>query len=165
MWLRRSSVLKFLVLFCASFLIACTTVNNKVGEALNLDTDLKLHMIAAHELNPDEKNQSSPVFIRLYELTSLKALENASFIDIYERDAEILGDTLIAKQELKRVVPGTQRIERFVLTEGTRYVALFAEFYRYKDSKFKVAFPVTTSNVVRNSIKINVAGNSLSLDD
>ncbi len=165
MWFTRRKLVKLFAVVCTGLIAGCSTVNNKVGEALNLDTDLKLHLIAAPELNPDEKNQSSPVFIRLYELTSLKAFENANFIDIYERDAEILGDTFVAKQELKRVVPGTQRIERFVLQDGTRYVALFAEFYRYKDSKFKVAFPVTSSNVVRNSIKVNLSGNSVILDD
>jgi len=152
-------------LVSALFLAACTTVNNKVGEALSLDTDLKLQISAGRAINPDEKDQASPVFIRLYELNSVKAFEMADFIDIYESDTEILADTLVAKQELKRVVPGTQRIERFVLSKGTRYVGLFAEFYRYKDARAKVVFPVTSSNVVRNSIKINVSGTSISLNE
>lgn len=157
--------MKYLLILLTSCLISCTTVNNKVGEALNLDTDLKLNITALHDVNPDEDSQSSPVFVRLYELSSLKSFDNANFIDIYERDAEILGDTMIAKQELKRIVPGTERIERFVLSKETRYVALFAEFYRYKDSTYKAVFPVTNSNVVRNLVKIKVSENSISLID
>lgn len=157
--LRRVGVALVSVLLCG----ACTTVNNKVGEALNLDTDLKLQIYAAREINPDERDQSSPVFVRLYELNSAKAFASADFIDLYENDAQTLGDTLVAKQELKRVVPGTQRTERFVLSEGTRYVALFAEFYRYKDAQAKVVFPVTASNVVRNSVKITIADNAIAL--
>lgn len=143
-------------------LTACDTVNHKLGAALSLDTDLKLEIIADKYINPDEQEQSSPVFIRLYELTSAKQFERADFIDLYERDEETLGDTFVSKQELKRIVPSTSRTERFVLSKDTRYIALFAEFYRYKDARTKVIFPVTASNVVRNSILIKVKGNSLS---
>jgi len=159
----KQSVKGIAVAIAALLLASCTTVNQKVGEALNLDTDLKLQLFAAANINPDENDQASPVFVRLYELNSLKAFDKANFIDLYERDQEALGDTFIAKQELKRIVPGTKRIERFVLSEETRYVALFAEFYRYKDSKPKVAFAVTSSNVVRNSIKINLSANSIAI--
>lgn len=157
-WLRMS-----LFVFALGGLAACTKVNHKVGEALSLDTNLKLQITSSAEINPDEKKQSSPVFIRLYELKSLKAFEAANFIDIYESDVDTLGDTFIAKQELKRVVPGTERVEHFVLSKDTRYVALFAEFYRYKDAKAKLVFAVTASNVVRNSKKIHVNGNTISL--
>lgn len=158
--LRCSGILLGLILTSA-----CTTVNHKVGEALNLDTDLKLEIVATESLNPDEKEQASPVFIRLYELNANKAFEAADFIDLYENDAKTLADTLVAKQELKRLVPGTEVTERFVLSEGTRYVALFAEFYRYKDAQAKVIFPVTSSNVIRNSIKVMVSGNKITLQE
>lgn len=162
-YLLTKSVRAFVVLAAVLLLASCSTVNHKLGEALNLDTDLKLQILAADEINPDEKNQSSPVFVRLYELSSTQAFEKADFIDIYERDAEVLGDTLVAKQELKRVVPASERIERFVLSKDTRYVGLFAEFFRYKDSRAKVVFEVTSSNVIRNAIEVRVSGNSLSL--
>lgn len=141
----------------------CSTVNHKVGSAFNLDTDLKLEITSSKDINPDEQGKPSPVFIRLYELTGAQAFEKASFIDLYERDEEILGDTFIAKQELKHIVPDQVRSERFVLSKGTRYVALFAEFYRYSDAKAKVVFEVTESNLVRNVVKINVTDNSVTL--
>lgn len=142
---------------------ACTSVNHKVGAALNLDTDLKLELNAASNINPDEKEKPSPVFIRLYELKSTAAFDKADFIDLYESDEEILADALVAKQELKRLTPGTQRVDQLVLNKDTEFVALFAEFYRYKDAKAKVVFPVTASNVVRNSIKIEVVENEIKL--
>ncbi|MFL0809047.1 MAG: type VI secretion system lipoprotein TssJ [Agarilytica sp.] len=143
-------------------LSACTTVNRTVGEAFNLDTDLKLEIAAGKFINPDEKGQTSPVFIRLYELTDDKVFAKANFIDLYERDEEILGGTFVAKQELKRIVPGTARSEQFVLSKDTRFVGLFAEFYDFKKANTKLIFPVTSSNVIRNTIKINVADKSIS---
>ncbi|MFL0802501.1 MAG: type VI secretion system lipoprotein TssJ [Agarilytica sp.] len=141
---------------------ACSTVNHKVGAALNLDTDLKIEISADKFINPDEQDQSSPVVLRLYELTSTQLFEKADFIDLYERDEEILGATFVAKQELKSVVPNTTRTERFVLSKDTRFIAIFAEFYSYKNAKTKVVFPVTASNVVRNSVVVNVSGTDLS---
>lgn len=152
---------RFLLLVLALALAACTSVNHQVGSALNLDTDLKLELMTSTDLNPDEKEKPSPVFIRLYELNSTAAFEKADFIDLYESDAAVLGDSLVSKQELKRVTPNTVRVDRLVLKKETQYVALFAEFYRYKDAKAKVIFPVTSSNVVRNAIKVKVVGNEI----
>lgn len=151
----------FLVTLVTFGINACTTVNRTVGEALNLDTDLKLEITAEKFINPDEKGQSSPVFVKLYELTDDKVFAKASFIDLYERDEEILGGTFVAKQELKRIVPATARTEQFVLSKDTRYVGLFAEFYDFKKANAKIIFPVTSSNVIRNSIKIKVADKNI----
>jgi type VI secretion system protein VasD len=40
---------------------------------------------------------------------------------------------------------------------------LFAEFFEYKNSRFKVIFPVTSKNVIRNTVRIDVTGNQLLL--
>lgn len=147
--------------FSSILLSGCSAVNHKVGSALNLDTDLKLEIVAAKDLNPDEQNSTSPVFLWLYELSSTQAFESADFIDLYERDEEILADSFIAKQELKAIVPNSTRTDNFVLSKDTRHVALFAQFYRYTDAKAKVVFPITASNVVRNTIKIELKGNTI----
>lgn len=151
-------------IFVAVFLglvLGCTSVNHKVGDMFNLATNLKLEIIADEEINPDEQNNPSPVFVRLYELNSTAAFERADFIDIYERDEEVLGASLIAKQELKRIVPNTFREEDFVLSEDTKYVALFAEFYNYENSSAKVVFEVTESNVIKNTVGIQILDNRI----
>ena len=158
--------LKGLLILTAAFLICgCTTVNREVGGMLNLDTDLKLEILADSDLNPDEGNNPSPVFVRLYELKSTAAFEGADFIDLYEDDAKVLGDSMVAKQELKRVIPNTLRNETFVLSDETKFVALFAEFYQFENAKAKVVFPVTESNVVRNVIGVKLSENIIKLVD
>lgn len=153
-----------LVSVCLASLNACTSVNQKVGAAFSLDTDLRINFVVAGDINPDEAEQSSPVFVRMYELNSTQAFEQSDFIDIYEKDEEILGDSLVAKQELERLIPGVNRQNDFVLNKDTRYVALFAEFFRYKDAKTKVIFPITTTNVVRNTIEISLNENNIQLN-
>jgi type VI secretion system protein VasD len=145
------------------FIASCSTVNTKVGGALNLDTDLKLEIIVDSDINPDESGTPSPLFIRLYELKATKLFDRADFITLYENDKKAIGADLVAKQELKRLAPGKNTIEHFVLSKDTQYVALYAEFYQYKDAKYKVVFPISASNLVRNSIKVKISANNLVL--
>lgn len=153
-----------LVLIAICFAVTgCSSANSKVGGVLNLDTDLKLNVHAASDLNPDEKGKPSPLYVRLYELKSPTLFEKADFIELYERDEEVLGADFIAKQELKRFVPGAERNESLVLNKETRYVGLFAEFFDYDTAQYKVVFPVTANNVIRNAVEVRLSGNKLVL--
>lgn len=159
-------VIATIVVFLAMvFCAGCSNVDSKVGGVLNLDTDLKLELYVAPSVNPDEKGNASPVFIRMYELKTPQLMEKADFISIYERDEEILGNDFIARQELKRLTPGETRSERFVLNPQTQYVALYAEFFQYKNANYKVIFPVKKNNVFRNRVEIHLAGSNITLKD
>lgn len=141
----------------------CSSSKSRVGGVLNLDTDLKLTLNVASNINPDDNNRPSPVFIRFYQLKSTTAFNKADFIDIYERDKEVFGGDIISKQTLKPLVPGETRIERLVLEPGTRAIAIYAEFSQYAGSTYKVTFPVTENNVIRNAEILHISGRTLSL--
>lgn len=160
----QSGKLKVIFISVALLLVgACTSNESKVGGMLGLNTNLKLEFKVADNINPDEKRTPSPVYLRFYELKSDKQFNKTDFLELYERDTESLGDDLVSKQELKRIAPGEAREEKFVLDKETRYVALFAEFFQYKDAKYKVVFPVTSSNIFDDRVLIEISGNTLSL--
>ena len=164
--MTESAIKKFtglLLLSACLILVGCSSGSSKVGGVLGLDTNLKLTVNAASDINPDEKDKPSPLFIRLYELKSPQLFEKADFIAMYERDEEVLGADFIAKQELTRFVPGTERTESLVLSKETRYVGLYAEFFDYGNSQYKIVFPVTANNVFRNKVEVRVSGNKLVL--
>jgi type VI secretion system protein VasD len=142
----------------------CSSSKSRVGGVLNLDTDLKLTFKVESDVNPDDNNRPSPVFVRFYQLKSSTAFDKADFIDIYERDKEILGGDIINKQTLKPLVPGENRVERLVLDSGTRAIAIYAEFSQYAGSTYKVTFPITQNNVIRNSEIVRISGRTLSLE-
>lgn len=144
-------------------LSGCTKLNRGVVGMFDLDTDLKLVFEVGDNINPDEKHSPSPLYIRLYELGNDKTFSKLDFLELYEKDSAQLGNDLLAKQELEAVLPGASRQERFVLNPETRYVALFAEFYQYRDAKFKAIFPVTPSNVVENTAVVEIVDNKLIL--
>jgi type VI secretion system protein VasD len=134
-----------------AMLASCTQVNG-TGKKIGLDTDLKLIVETDKDINPDANNRASPVFVRMYELKSPISFHQADFMTLYDKDKATLEADFVAKRELKRFVPGDKREENFVLTPGTRFVALYAEFYQYQNANYKVIFPVTPGNIVGNQM-------------
>lgn len=144
-------------------LAGCTRVNSGVVGMFELDTDVHVEFEIAKDINPDENHTPSPLFVRLYELKDDAAFKKADFIGLYEQDESLLGKDLIGKQELNRLVPGESRKDKFVVDPGTRFVALFAEFYQFKNAKYKLIFPVTSNNVIENSVKVLISDNQMLL--
>ncbi|OZY87498.1 type VI secretion system-associated lipoprotein [Cellvibrio mixtus] len=145
------------------FIAGCSSSKSRVGGVLNLDTDLKLMFETASDINPDENSRPSPVFVRFYQLKSATAFDKADFIDIYERDAEIFGGDIVSKQVLKPLLPGVGRTERFVLEPGTKIIALYAEFSQYPGSTYKVTFPVTENNIIKNKVTVKITDRTIAL--
>ncbi|HEY8939049.1 MAG TPA: type VI secretion system lipoprotein TssJ [Cellvibrio sp.] len=156
---KRAMLLAFLLIAVAG----CSSSKSRVGGVFNLDTDLKLTLQVSSDINPDDNNRPSPVFVRFYQLKSTTAFDKADFIDIYERDKEIFGGDIVNKQTLKPLVPGETRTERLVLEPGTRAIAIYAEFSQYAGSTYKVVFPITENNVIRNAETVRISGRTLSL--
>lgn len=155
------------VFVCAiAMLIAgCSSMNSRVGGVLNLNTDLQMTLQAASELNLDERDRSSPLFVRFYQLKSQTLFNKTAFIDLYESDIEKLGSEFVSKKELEPLKPGENREVDIVLDEDTQFVALFGEFYKYKDAKYKVIVPVTKNNIVRNKMNVRIYKNTLEIID
>ncbi len=154
---------RFIFFTTVLLLNSCTSLNGWVGTKLGLDTDLSITLKVDSDINPDDKKKPSPLFIRLYELKSPKMFDRADFIGLYERDKEVLGADFIAKQELKRIIPGEGREDHFVLNKDTQYIALFAEFLDYRTSKYKVITSIVANNVVSTSIVIQISSNKIIL--
>ena len=146
-------------------LISCQSMNGAVGGYFGLDTDLQIDFEIDADINPDELGKASPLFIRMYELKAKKMMKKADFIEIYERDKEVLGADMLAVHKLKHFKPGESRTEHFVLSKKTHYVALYGEFLEFKESKFKLIIPVVANNVFRNSVVIRVAGNEMIFEE
>ncbi|MDH5179567.1 MAG: type VI secretion system lipoprotein TssJ [Gammaproteobacteria bacterium] len=143
----------------------CAAVNSAVGGLFNADTDLTLTFKVAADINPDESRKPSPLFIRLYELKSTKMFNQVNFIDLYERDKEVLGEDMIAVQKLKRIRPGEDREDHLVLDEKTKFVGLYAEFLNYKNAKYKLVIPVVQHDFIGTTKTIYISRNIISIKD
>jgi len=164
--MKYSNILKSLFFVVTATVVAsCSSLNGTVGTYFGMDTDLQVDFVVDADINPDELDKPSPLFIRMYELKTPKMIRKSDFIDIYERDKEVLGADLVAVHKLKRFKPGESRTEHFVLNKETHYVAYYAEFLKFKDSKYKVVVPVVSNNVFQTSAIVHVSGNDLSVDN
>lgn len=158
----KLTMMKYFTLSIYMFLITgCSSLNSSVGSLFNMDTDLEIKFKVDSDVNPDDDRNPSPLFVRMYQLKSTKMFERANFIDLYEKDKEVLGADLISKQKLRRIKPGESRNENFVLNKEANYIGLYAEFLDYKKSSFKLVIPVVPTNVIGTSEKVLIAGNKL----
>ena len=164
--IKLNQLLKLALVALISVVIsACQSMNSTVGGYFDLDTDLQIDFIVDADINPDELDRASPLFVRLYELKTRKMMKKSDFIEIYERDKEVLGADMVAVHKLKRFKPGESRTEHFVLDKETHFVALYAEFFEFKGSNYKLIIPVVANNVFRNSVVIRILGNELIFDE
>ena len=155
-------VFKVIILVVAfTTLSACSSINSSVGGFFDMDTDLEIKFKVDADVNPDDDRKPSPLFIRMYQLKSTKMFSRANFIDLYEKDKEVLGADMISKQILRRIKPGESRDENFILDKDVRFIGLYAEFLQYKNASYKLLIPVVPTNVIGTSEKVLVAGNKL----
>lgn len=157
-----------LTALCAAILVfgsGCTSGRSKVGGFLKLDTDVKLTFLVDSDINPDEGGRPSPLYVRLYALKSPKLFKDADFIELFERDKEVLGADLVGRQELEPFKPGEDRVEELVVEAGTRYVGLYAEFLQYENADYKAIFPVVENNIVSSSAEVRLTGNTMRVLD
>lgn len=160
--MKYSLIIKVITLTVTFLLLsACSSINSSVGGFFNMDTDLEIKFKVDADINPDDDRKPSPLFVRMYQLKSTKMFSRANFIDLYEKDKEVLGADMISSQKLRRIKPGESRSERFVLNKETRHIGLYAEFLQFKKSSFKLLIPVVPTNVIGTSEDVLIAGNKL----
>lgn len=152
-----------LLLVATVLFVGCSSQESKVGGMFKLQTDLTVTVDAANNINPDVRDDPSPVFLRVYELSDRDAFAQADFIELYERDQSALGDALVQRRQLPRIAPGDLQRHKLVLDSSTRYVGVLAEFFQYEDAVYKVVVPVTARNVFRDTLELRISGNQLSV--
>ncbi|QCB99740.1 type VI secretion system lipoprotein TssJ [Cupriavidus necator H16] len=105
---RMARSVSLLGLFAASVLgSACSTAPAQ-REQMKLD----LAVSAKDTVNPDDKGRPSPVLVRVYELKTDSAFENADYYSLEKSDKTLLTQDLLARDEFI-LRPGESRdIER-----------------------------------------------------
>jgi len=98
-----------------------------VAGCLGLPTRIEATIAAADDLNPDYKGRPSPLVVRIYQLKSDLAFNNASFFALYDNDQVELGADLLGKEEIE-LRPGEDTVYSRELGEETRFVGILAGY-------------------------------------
>jgi type VI secretion system protein VasD len=95
----------------------------------------------ASELNPSVSQRPSPLLLRVYELKSPTAFNQADFMALYQADQATLGADLIAREEFM-LAPGEIRPYRKSLTPETKFIGVVAAYRNLEQATWRTIVPV-----------------------
>ncbi|HEY0686695.1 MAG TPA: type VI secretion system lipoprotein TssJ [Steroidobacter sp.] len=111
---------KVLLLLAACLLAACASKPPKPEPA-------RARLVASGEVNPDSSGRSSPIVVRLFQLRTDGAFTGAEFFDLYSKEKEVLGESLVSREEYV-LTPGETRELEIPLNAQTRYLGVLAAY-------------------------------------
>lgn len=119
MMLTRRALFQGVAFTAAALVTACASAPKPTPIAITLNADAGI--------NPNERGQPSPVVVRVYELKGLKAFNNATYFDLADNDAKVLGGDMISSTEYELIPGKVQKYDREISSEATN-VGVVAAF-------------------------------------
>jgi len=114
-------------------LVACAAKPPKPVEA-------KALLSVSSDVNPDSSGRASPIVVRVYQLRGDAEFNGAEFFDLYDKEKETLGASLILRQEYV-LQPGEQRQLEIALSQEARYLGAIAAFRDIRTAHWRVISP------------------------
>lgn len=96
---------------------------------------------AAAGVNPSISQRPSPLLVRLYELKSATAFNNADFVALFQHDQAELGADLIGREEIM-INPGETRPITKTLALETRFIGVFAAYRDLERARWRTVVAV-----------------------
>lgn len=115
-------------------------------------------IVAAQDLNPSVSNRPSPMLLRIYELRSPTAFNQAVFMSLYQDDRATLAADLVAREEIT-LQPGQTLPYRKQLNLETRFVGVVG---LYRDLERSTWRAITSVQAGRKQV-LNIRADALSL--
>jgi len=123
-------------------------------------TSVSGNVVAATDLNPSVSQRPSPLLLRIYELRSAAAFNQADFMALYQGDAAALGAELVAREELT-VQPGESRPLNKPLNADTRFVGVFAAYRNLEKARWRAVLPVQPGQAQKLTIRADALAVSI----
>ena len=123
-WLATSALVALLIAGCAA-------APKPVPQ-----TEVTGVLQASANVNPSVSKRPSPLLVRVYELKSATAFNNADFISLYQRDQAELGVEMVGREEVT-LNPGDSRPISKMSAPETRFVGVFAAYRDLDHAKWR----------------------------
>lgn len=107
---------------------------------------------ASADLNPSVSQRPSPLQLRIYELRTAAAFNQADFVALYQSDTATLGADLVAREELM-LQPGETRPYTRPLAPDTRFVGVVAVYRLLERATWRVVVPVQPGRAQKLTIR------------
>jgi type VI secretion system protein VasD len=104
-------------------------------------TSLRFIVSADDLINPNSESQPAPVLLRVYELKTLTAFQQASFFQLLDNDAAVLGTDMVAKREVE-IKPGERQGFDRSTPVDTHYIGVIAGFRQIENAVWRANLEV-----------------------
>ena len=120
----------------ATCALAALLIAGCAGAPKPTPTEITGVLQASANVNPSVSKRPSPLLVRVYELKSVTAFNNADFVSLYQRDQAELGAELVGREELI-LNPGDSRPLSKMTAPETRFIGVFAAFRDLDRAKWR----------------------------
>jgi len=107
----------------------------------------KLAITASADINPDSEGRASPVVIRLFQLRTDAEFAGARFFPLYDHEKEVLGQSLISRDEFP-LAPGATREQDLPVSPDARFFGVLVAF-RDPAAQWRAVVPVPPKSIKR----------------
>jgi len=134
LWLRMAG---WLALSGAS--VCLTACGSTPAPVVKEPTNLRLRVTASEDVNPNEWGKAAPILVRVYELKSATAFENADFFTLQGDDRKVLGEDVLAVDEFI-FRPGDEREIARKSNPATTAIGVLAGYRELGKSIWRAAY-------------------------
>jgi type VI secretion system protein VasD len=115
-----------------------------------------IDVAAAADVNPDATGRASPVTVRVYALNDETAFSKADFFVLWDREAEALGASLIARHEFP-LAPSATAQAAFKLDAATRAFGVVAAFRDFRTATWRTTAAISPTPAPGSTLTLQVA--------
>ncbi len=152
----------------AGLLAGCGTfgaVSDMVDRTLGFKPgDTTITVDAAPGVNPDASNRPSPILVRIYQLKSGAALEQADYFKLTENPQAALGDTLISSEQML-LTPGKTRTLSVQFDPAAHQIGVVAGFRDIDRAKWRAVESIDPGDVDEVAIHVGASDISIKVED
>lgn len=142
----------FLLFFVVASLLGCAS--KKPVEA----PSLQIILSAEKWINPDINKRSSPVELRVLQLTERITFDNLGFQRAFYNSKQILADQLVEQFEFF-IQPGERLMTTIELDPNSKFIAVIAGFSATDSAEWKLLVPSHSAG--KSTMELRIEGNSL----
>lgn len=110
--------------------------------------EMEFTLHSTNRLNPSDSGQPVPVVIRIYTLRDSGRFERATFLELWKRDYEYLGDDLLDRKEITLKPQSKQLVEIRVDKENEEnFFGIMGLFRKYQTGTWRTVIPIEKPGV------------------
>ncbi len=125
-------------------------------------TGLRFIVDADELINPNTESQPSPVVLRIYELKSLTAFQQATFFELLDNDTALLGQDMVAKREIE-IKPGERQAFDRATPVETHFIGVIAGFRENDKATWRTSLELVPEQAGAVVVKLTAQAVSISL--